>query len=164
MKRRLYLGPRRFDVTLRRLAEEPEDRLSLRRALDEAIPGGATFRLGDAAVAEQVAARLDSGEMRLQEGPRVPVEGVAAPPVEAEAAPPPKQETRKEAALTWIEIELIGEDDKPIPWEKYRIKLPDGTVRDGALNDQGFARVDGIDPGTCEVTFPALDKAAWVRV
>jgi hypothetical protein len=45
---------------------------------------------------------------------------------------------------------------------KYRITLPDGeTVAEGTLDDKGFARVDGIEPGTCKITFPDLDKDAW---
>jgi type VI secretion system secreted protein VgrG len=63
---------------------------------------------------------------------------------------------------SWIEIQLNDEDGKPIPGEPYKITLPDGTtVADGTLDDKGFARVDNIDPGTCQVTFPNLDKDAW---
>jgi hypothetical protein len=31
----------------------------------------------------------------------------------------------------------------------------------GTLDENGFARVEGIDPGQCKVTFPDLDKDAW---
>ena len=62
----------------------------------------------------------------------------------------------------WIEIQLNDEDGNPVPGEPYKITLPDGTtVADGTLDDKGFARVDNIDPGTCQVTFPNLDKDAW---
>ena len=62
----------------------------------------------------------------------------------------------------WIEIELVDEDGNAVPGEPYRITLPDGTtVADGTLNEKGWARVDHIDPGTCQVTFPNLDKDAW---
>lgn len=62
---------------------------------------------------------------------------------------------------TWIAIELVGEDDKPVPGVAYRILLTDGSARDGVLDAQGSARIDGIDPGTCMVTFPKLDQDAW---
>jgi hypothetical protein len=62
----------------------------------------------------------------------------------------------------WIEIELIGQDDHPIPYETYSVKLPNGDVARGYLDGQGRARVENIgDAGSCEVTFPDLDKAAW---
>jgi hypothetical protein len=63
----------------------------------------------------------------------------------------------------WIEIELVGEDDKPIAGEAYRITLPDGaTVLAGTLDDNGRARVDGLaQAGSCKITFPALDQEAW---
>jgi hypothetical protein len=62
---------------------------------------------------------------------------------------------------SWIEIELVGEDDKPIPGEKYRITLPDNSVDEGTLDSQGYARVEGFEKGSCKITFPDLDKEAW---
>ena len=75
---------------------------------------------------------------------------------EAVAACPPAPKKK-----TWIAIELVGEDNKPIPGVAYRIVLTDGTKQEGTLDEHGSARVDGIDPGTCVVTFPDLDKDAW---
>jgi hypothetical protein len=34
---------------------------------------------------------------------------------------------------------------------------------DPTLDNREFARVDGIDPGSCKVTFPRPDKDAWER-
>jgi uncharacterized protein (DUF2345 family) len=64
---------------------------------------------------------------------------------------------------SWIEIELVDEEDNPVPGERYRIETPDGKVAEGTLDHHGFARVDGIDPGTCKITFPRLDREAWER-
>jgi hypothetical protein len=62
----------------------------------------------------------------------------------------------------WIEIELVDKDNKPVAGEAYRVTLPDGeTVAEGTLDEKGFARVDGIDPGSCKITFPKLEKQAW---
>ena len=73
---------------------------------------------------------------------------------------PASEESKQKKS--WIEIELVDEKNKPVPGEKYRITLPDGTVvAEGTLDTKGFARVDSIDPGTCKVTFPNLDKDAW---
>lgn len=61
----------------------------------------------------------------------------------------------------WIEIELVDEDGKPVPGAEYAITLPNGAVATGTLNEKGLAHIDGIDPGSCKVTFPNLDKDAW---
>ena len=79
----------------------------------------------------------------------------AGPPVSPALAAP-------ERAVTWIEIELIGEDGSPIPGETYAIQLPNGKTLRGSLDAKGFARVDNIDtPGDCLVSFPKLDKDAF---
>ena len=62
---------------------------------------------------------------------------------------------------TWIEIALIGQDGEPVAGARYRIFLGDGTKMEGSLDGEGRARVDHIDPATCVVTFPDLDKDAW---
>jgi type VI secretion system secreted protein VgrG len=63
---------------------------------------------------------------------------------------------------SWIEIELLDQNKKPVAGEPYRITLPDGqTLAEGTLDDKGQARVEGIDPGTCKVTFPQRDKRSW---
>jgi type VI secretion system secreted protein VgrG len=62
----------------------------------------------------------------------------------------------------WIEVNLVDEQGKPVAGEAYKVTLPDGsTVADGTLDEKGHARVDHVDPGTCKVTFPNLDKDAW---
>ncbi len=62
---------------------------------------------------------------------------------------------------SWVEIQLIGEDDSPIPEEKYAVELPGGKLVEGTLDDQGKVRLDGLPPGRCRVSFPALDRGAW---
>jgi len=65
---------------------------------------------------------------------------------------------------SWIEIKLVDEEKNPVPGEAYKVILPDGeTVATGSLDEKGFARIEGIDPGTCKITFPNLDKDAWEK-
>ena len=66
--------------------------------------------------------------------------------------------------LVWIEIELVDEENGPVPGEEYRIELSDGSVVEGTLDSQGRARHEGIVPGNCKIMFPNLDKDAWERI
>src|SRR5579871_1871366 len=63
----------------------------------------------------------------------------------------------------WIEIALVDDDGNPVPGQAYQLTLPTGKVLKGNLDSRGLARVDGIDPGTCKVTFPDLHKTTWDR-
>ncbi len=72
----------------------------------------------------------------------------------SEASEEPKKDS-------WIEIELVGMDDKPIAGERYRLTLPDGTVDEGTLDQNGWVRVAGFQKGECKITLPDLDQEAW---
>jgi len=76
-------------------------------------------------------------------------------------APKDQTEEEKEEKTSWIEIELLDEEDNPVPGEKYEIELPDGTLAKGSLDGNGFARVDGVKEGECKVSFPELDQEDW---
>jgi len=89
------------------------------------------------------------------------------PAAEAEAASTghaAKEQKEEEKKTSWIEIELVGEDDEPIPGEKYRITMPDNSVAEGTLDEKGLARIEGFEKGTCKVCFPELDKQAWEKI
>jgi hypothetical protein len=77
--------------------------------------------------------------------------------------PKPDDGKSEDKKLSWIEIELVDEDNKPVPGEPYKITTSDNKVAEGTLDNKGFARVDGIEPGSCKVTFPKLDKDAWEK-
>ena len=61
----------------------------------------------------------------------------------------------------WIAIELVDELGKHVPYEDYRITLPDGTIVEGSLDRRGRAKITGIDSGTCKISFPTLDQEIW---
>jgi hypothetical protein len=61
----------------------------------------------------------------------------------------------------WVEIALMDEDGHPVPDQNYAITLPGGKVVEGTLNAKGRARVNGIDPGTCKITFPDFHQDSW---
>jgi type VI secretion system secreted protein VgrG len=89
---------------------------------------------------------------------------VAGAPKSAASNAPTHDPTSEENKdkTNWIEINLVDEQGQPVAGEPYQVTLPDGsTVADGTLDEKGHARVDHIDPGSCKVTFPNLDKDAW---
>jgi phage protein D len=79
----------------------------------------------------------------------------------AASQPPPPSQPAKPPVVDWIEIRLIGEDGKPMSDVRYKLKLPDGDEREGTLDESGIIRAEGIDAGSCELTFPDLDSDAW---
>jgi hypothetical protein len=86
--------------------------------------------------------------------------GHAAPIATEEGAPPV---TTTAPTTTWITVRLVDEDDRPVGHARYRVTLPDGHIREGRLDANGSVHLDGIDPGTCEVTWPDYDGEAWER-
>lgn len=79
---------------------------------------------------------------------------------------PPEEDDadEEEEETSWIEIELVDEEDNPVPGARYSVTLPDGREARGTLNADGFARLDGIPPGNCEVSFVKIDANAWEKV
>jgi hypothetical protein len=65
------------------------------------------------------------------------------------------------AKKSWIEITLEDEDGKRVPGEEYLVIAPDGTEKPGQLDANGFARIEGLDPGTCRITFPLRADREW---
>lgn len=66
------------------------------------------------------------------------------------------------APTHWIEIELLDEEDKGVPYEEFMVHLPDGEEVHGYLDKAGLARLDGIAAaGICRVSFPDRDQAVW---
>lgn len=61
---------------------------------------------------------------------------------------------------TWVEIELLDMADQPVAYERYWIRLPDGTVREGALDAMGLAYFDDLDPGQCTIRWLGRDEEA----
>jgi hypothetical protein len=63
--------------------------------------------------------------------------------------------------LSWIEFELFDDEGVPVPFEPYTVELADGSMIEGNLDAVGRARIEGINPGTCKISYPKLDKDSW---
>jgi hypothetical protein len=76
--------------------------------------------------------------------------------------PPPSKPAPPQTKSTFIAIELVDEEGRPVSFERYRITLPDGSVRNGRLDEKGRARIENIRPaGACDVTFIDIHGEEW---
>lgn len=66
--------------------------------------------------------------------------------------PPPVTESS-----TWLEIQFDGEGASPAG-VRYEVTTATGQVLTGTLDTTGFARLEGLKPGTCKIRFPDLDE------
>ncbi len=80
------------------------------------------------------------------------------------ASATPGQPVVKPCTRSWIEIRLVDDDNRPVPGQKYRVKLPDATTVTGVLDGEGKARINGITPGQSVVCFPDIDAKEWQQV
>jgi hypothetical protein len=70
-----------------------------------------------------------------------------------------------EVEVTWIEIELLdsGDPPMPVPSARYKVVTSEETAITGTLNEEGFARIENIPPGSCKVSFPEYDEECWEK-
>ncbi|MEP0841301.1 MAG: hypothetical protein HRF43_01160, partial [Phycisphaerae bacterium] len=69
--------------------------------------------------------------------------------------PPPR--------LTFIDIELLDETQRPVAGEPFEITTPDNKIKTGTTDTNGRGHVGGIVEGVCKIRFPRLDAEAWER-
>ena len=63
-------------------------------------------------------------------------------------------------ALPWIGLERKYFDGTPVKGAPYKVTFADGSVRRGKLDDDGKARLEGIDPGTASIDI-GEDAREW---
>jgi type VI secretion system secreted protein VgrG len=84
-----------------------------------------------------------------------------APPPE-----PPKELPRRRPVVekTWITIRIVDADDEPLRGVAYQLRMPNGAIRRGTVDEDGQVTFHGIDPGECELTLPEIDEGYWEKV
>lgn len=58
-----------------------------------------------------------------------------------------------------LEIMLTDEEGQPCAGMPYEVLTPAGRTISGTLDEEGCARLEGLDPGDCKVRFP--DQTGW---
>ncbi|MDX2132070.1 MAG: hypothetical protein SFY69_08460 [Planctomycetota bacterium] len=62
---------------------------------------------------------------------------------------------------TWIDLEMVDQDDKPVSGERYVVTDSQGRVARGTLDEKGKAHITGVAPGSCTIEFPGVDGRGW---
>ena len=78
--------------------------------------------------------------------------------------PTSEEEDTSEEETHWIALVLTDTEGNPMPNEPYQLKLPDGRIVEGRLDNKGKAKHDGIQEGNCEVCYPNIDENDWQSV
>jgi hypothetical protein len=98
---------------------------------------------------------LTDGELSLKELIPTPVHLL---PSAAEEAP----ESAVAGEMTFIEVAVRDDDDKPVSGRRVRIRFPDGAVREGYTDVGGRFRCDDLAVGgTASVTLPEYDADGY---
>jgi hypothetical protein len=137
-----------------------ENARALRTFLERQSVAGRLDRLADADVCLAVARLLVTRRARafVEAAERLGTWGDTSEEAES---PPNEAPAERVEPKTWIEILLLDMANQPIPGVRCTVTLPDGSTRETRLDTRGIARLDDLDPGTCQVTFPDLDQEAW---
>lgn len=64
------------------------------------------------------------------------------------------------STLPWIGVERLYADGSPVKGAPYKIKLSDGSIKRGTLDDEGRARVEGVKRGEAEIEI-GEDERDW---
>ena len=69
---------------------------------------------------------------------------------------------RANANPTWLELNLHYRNLEPVPGAAYRVEFTDGSVCEGVLDADGFARLEDVPPGPAKVWY-GEDPRPFVR-
>jgi hypothetical protein len=147
------------ETFLRRLASDPSQEAMLRSTIRATKSAYALDR--DKALKE-VSSLLVSGQLQIIR--TQPVRRAGGQQIIEEEIAPQRQNGRSSNAspkAAWIEILLRDADGQPVNGERYKIKLPDGSIQEGKLDTFGHAEYYNINPGQCQVCFPDLMDDEW---
>ncbi len=65
---------------------------------------------------------------------------------------------------SWIEVEVVDEEGRPVVGEAVDIIGPEGEPLHGITGADGVAHILVPKPGDCGITFPNLDGFAWEQL
>ena len=75
----------------------------------------------------------------------------------------PSNDDDTDGPLTWIAFEVKDQQGNPVVNRAFVLTLPDGSPREGTLDENGKARLNRIPPGNCKFTLvdPDMREVAY---
>lgn len=133
----------------------------VRRRLGRELPGVPLARMTDEQILRAYHHRIEHWQAAEHAGKRR-LRGADLGSASGEAAPAePEEAPMRENTKTFLAIEAVNPRGEAVPDLKFKVKLSDGSTRDGKLDDKGCARLTGIPEGTCDLSFPDLNEGDW---
>ncbi len=112
----------------------------------------------DAAVAD----RSEPGrDKRYSKSPTPPEPAPVVPDVPGHEFDENDEDDEKYSS--WLDIELVDQNGKPVPYEPYEVTDSEDRKKRGTLDRNGYAHVTGVAAGPCQVTFPRRDYSVWQK-
>lgn len=145
---------------VRELAHDPLGASTLAELLHEL--DGPRDMLGAHDLERAALDALERGALRVVR-PRPRPAAVAAAPhaAAATAAVEPSLPARSPARPHWIEIELVDDEGRPVPYARFELVSESGRRHAGILDERGFARVEPLDDAAYDIRFPHLPADRW---
>lgn len=66
-----------------------------------------------------------------------------------------------EQPLSWVGVEVVDQDNKPVQGISYTIKLPDGSIQEGVTDEEGKARYEAVEEGSVYISLDELHGDEW---
>ena len=58
-----------------------------------------------------------------------------------------------------FELKLLDQEDQPVKNASYKLKMPDGEIKEGKLDGNGSAKIENVPPGKVQVNFKEIKGA-----
>lgn len=132
---------------------------SLDEALGGMTPVAPTSWALDAHLAQRkarLARALESGRLQVLEVPHA-LDSTLLKRAPAPPPPPP----RDVAPVAWVGVQLVDADGAPVRGQRLRLRLPDGTSREGSSDSTGRYQLPDVPPGACTLELLDVDAQAW---
>lgn len=58
-----------------------------------------------------------------------------------------------------FELKLLDQENQPVKNASYKLKMPDGKIKEGKLDENGVAKIEDVPPGKVQVNFTDIKDA-----